>query len=442
MFTELILEDKKRTDIELVAENEGFKTYRFNLCGHTKDYLKDTNISKGARCNDCYEDRIKFAAKNLGLEYVGPISVNKREREFIFEGCKHTKLMQPSKVLSPYSDSITCGECQLELFKKEASSRGYEYLGKTSDPNYKKYLCLSCSSVNEYQPQHMRTGNALCQGCHEKSLASDLDKINCDLVLVKKRGKYVVRFRTCGHTVIKDTNAIRARTTDWCPICADITFQERLELLGIEATGQGNRRNKEYLIKNCGHKITLRTDEISRGTLVCSICNELDFKEKIESFGLQQLPIKASKAGFRVFRLTCGCTQELGMFSAKIGRWNCRQCNENYYKKESSVYLIKFSCGGFEWLKLGFSKNIDARITGYKMKDGCSSDLVEVVCFPTGLEAVKVEKNLHSIYKSQRLDPEYMKNYHTRNGFTECYPIHLYSTLKEELLKYKEIKFV
>lgn len=438
MFTELILEDKKRTDIRVISENGEFKTYKFDLCGHTKDYLKTTKLSVGARCDDCYEDRIRLAARNLGLDYIGEISGNKREREFVFKNCGHTKLMQPSKVLSPYCDSISCGECQLQIFKEEATSRGYEYLGKTDDPNYKRYLCLTCLSVNEYQPQHMRSGNATCKSCYEKSLADDLDKINCDLLETRKRGEYLVRFRSCGHTVLKNSHGVRARKTDWCPICADKTFQERLDLLGITPTGVGSGRNKEYLINNCGHTVVLRTDQISRGTLICSTCAELDFKRKIESFGLQQLPIKGSKSGFRVFRLPCGCTQELGMFSAKIGRWNCKQCNESHYKKESSVYLIKFSCEGFEWLKLGFSRNIDTRIIAYKMKEGCVSELIECVSFSTGLEAIKVEKSLHSDYKDLRLPPEDMRKYHTRNGFTECYPVSLCSTLREELMKYKE----
>jgi len=438
MFTELILEDKKRTDIQLVSENGNFKTYKFDLCGHTKNYTKDVNLSSGARCNDCYEDKISLAANALGLDYIGELSGNKREREFVFKKCGHTKLMQPSKVLSPYSNSISCGECQLELFKKEATSRGYEYLGKTSDPNYKQYLCLTCSTVAEYQPQHMRSGNATCKTCYENSLADDLDKINCDLVGTPKRGEYMVRFRSCGHTVLKNSHGVRSRKTDWCPTCADNAFQERLDRLGITPTGIGSGRNREYLIRNCGHSVILRTDEISRGTLICSICDELSFKKKVESFGLHQLPIKASKTGFRVFKLPCGCTQELGMFSAKIGRWNCRQCNESHYNKESSVYLIKFSCEDFEWLKLGFSKNIDTRIVGYKMREGCTSELVEAVSFTTGLEAVRIEKNLHSIYRELRLPPEDMRKYHTRNGFTECYPIGLSSVLKEELIKYKE----
>ncbi len=66
------------------------------------------------------------------------------------------------------------------------------------------------------------------------------------------------------------------------------------------------------------------------------------------------------------------------------------------------------------------------------------SELIECVSFSTGLEAIKVEKSLHSDYKDSRLPLEDMRKYHTRNGFTECYPISLCSTLREELMRYKE----
>ena len=59
----------------------------------------------------------------------------------------------------------------------------------------------------------------------------------------------------------------------------DNVFQERLDRLGITPTGVGSGRNREYLIRNCGHSVILRTDEISRGTLICSICDELSFKK-------------------------------------------------------------------------------------------------------------------------------------------------------------------
>lgn len=441
MFTDLILEDKKRTDISLISEGDGLKTYKFSMCGHTKTYSSSMSIRSEARCNDCYENRITVAAKQLGLLYVGLCSDNVRERVFIFETCGHEKLMQPSKVLSPSTDRITCGVCQLVAFKTDAESSGYEYVGQGKNANYKKYKCLTCGATDECQPQHMRTGNAKCRNCYNIRLIAGLNKVNCDLVGVKKHGEYLVRFRGCGHEVIKNLKGVRAKKTNKCPICADSTFKERLAHIGLTPTDNVQGRNRTYVINKCGHSIVLRTDEIAKGCVTCSVCNDIEFKEKVESFGLE-LTSENTKSGYRIFKLPCGCVQELGMFSAKIGRWNCRNCNETHYDKESSIYLIKFSCESFEWLKLGFSKNIDSRLNHYKMRKGCHSNLIETVSFDTGHEALKEEKKLHSIYKDRRLSPETMRSYHTRNGFTECYPITLLDDLKEELSKLKESKFV
>jgi hypothetical protein len=78
----------------------------------------------------------------------------------------------------------------------------------------------------------------------------------------------------------------------------------------------------------------------------------------------------------------------------------------------------------FDWLKLGYSKDIPSRIKGYGLSDECSCKILKIIYYDTGRSAKAKELSIHAKFKEKyRLDQSYMKRFHKLNGFTECYQI-------------------
>ena len=53
--------------------------------------------------------------------------------------------------------------------------------------------------------------------------------------------------------------------------------------------------------------------------------------------------------------------------------------------------------------------------------------------FETGRQAHRYEASLHKKYLRKRLPVKKMKEFHTRNGGNECYPLEMLDTLMKEL---------
>ena len=53
--------------------------------------------------------------------------------------------------------------------------------------------------------------------------------------------------------------------------------------------------------------------------------------------------------------------------------------------------------------------------------------------FATGRQAHRYEASLHTKYKRKRLPIKKMKEFHTRDGGNECYPVDMLDTLMKDL---------
>ena len=121
------------------------------------------------------------------------------------------------------------------------------------------------------------------------------------------------------------------------------------------------------------------------------------------------------------------------MDHAEDGSWLCNVCGDNHYTKPISVYLIKFVAPDFSWLKFGFSKDLEVRTSNYGVPKSVIKEIIDIIPFETGYDAMKFEKRIHNKYKNIRYPKSKMKEYHSFNGFTECYPESFLPTLLAEL---------
>jgi hypothetical protein len=92
--------------------------------------------------------------------------------------------------------------------------------------------------------------------------------------------------------------------------------------------------------------------------------------------------------------------------------------------------------GADEWLKLGFAKNIDFRVSQYKLPSEAEVSVLATLPFDTGKEAIEFEKSLHTKYRRKRLRVKDMLAFHAGSGATECYPLTMVEKLMSEMKAY------
>ena len=139
---------------------------------------------------------------------------------------------------------------------------------------------------------------------------------------------------------------------------------------------------------------------------------------------------KGSYIPIRTYRLLCGHEREITSSSMRVGSFLCQTCEDSFYTLPSQAYLLHIKVGADAWLKLGFAKNIDFRVSQYKLPSEAEVSVLATLPFDTGLEAISFEKALHKKYRRQRLSTEEMLKFHIGSGATECYPL----TMVEKLM--------
>ena len=140
------------------------------------------------------------------------------------------------------------------------------------------------------------------------------------------------------------------------------------------------------------------------------------------------------KPDYYEYKLPCGHTREAQAHAMQIGSVLCHTCNETHYDMPSNVYLLYIERGGEQWLKLGYAKDVDHRVSKYGLPESAVIPPLAVVPFDTGYDALEYEKALHGQYGAHRLSNERAKELGMEDsGHTECYPVTLVEQLLAEL---------
>lgn len=215
--------------------------------------------------------------------------------------------------------------------------------------------------------------------------------------------------------------------------CSDI-YKSEAKQAGLEYLGGSERANsyRSYRIVECQHEVDLLPANVRNNNYRCKTCLEDKFIRESISEGLVLLArITRHKS---LYKLPCGHRQEIFLSAVRSSEWMCRKCNRSYFDLPSNLYLLKIKTEDFEWLKLGYSRNIKGRIRSYKLPPAEIS-YVFWCKVPSGSKAIQIEQNIHSEFFPYRLDPKQMQKYHTQDGYTECYPLEMEKDLVEALTR-------
>jgi len=218
------------------------------------------------------------------------------------------------------------------------------------------------------------------------------------------------------------------------------TRQETQVKLEAEASVHGatilrqgrNVRYRIYMFK-CKHEQEVQTGNIRSGEFRCTTCLQIKLESEAGEYGATLLGAGGNNNN-RTYLLSCGHEQEVQSIHMRVGSFTCQQCEDTSRTLPSYIYLLQISNKGKSFLKLGYAKSIDSRSKQYRLPADAVIEQIAATLLPTGKEAHAREEAIHQKHKSELLSKRRAKSYGMEaNGFTECYPVEMLSTLREEL---------
>ena len=197
--------------------------YRFNSCGHTKEYkpyeLRNTNPV----CNECKLEQFKLEAKEKGLTLLHK-SDKRSHYWYQFDKCGHQKEYKPSHVRRRQP---TCESCQIEQFKFEAKEKGLTLIRKAEKFGNYVYQFDKCGHQKEYQAVHVRKKQPHCEICQFEQFKLEADQKDMSIISKgTKTGYYLYQFNDCGHQKEYQPSDIRHKSV-CCEFCGNSHFHQK-----------------------------------------------------------------------------------------------------------------------------------------------------------------------------------------------------------------------
>jgi len=260
---------------------------------------------------------------------------------------------------------------------KECEGSGLRLVDYKSQPaGYGLYTFEGCGHEQLIQYVHVREGAFRCISCYENERSEIYTragvKFVSDLCEDRDKNYKLVEIVACGHTQAIALNALKSSEFS-CVTCKNNRWAEEASMHGLEVVGKG--RDSRYLTYRlpCGHEQDFQRGNVKRGIFSCDICN-----------------------------------------GTKHGK-----------DRKSYLYMLLIKRKNFEWIKIGYSLDIDRRVKQYQLIDGCSIRLVECIEFPNRKEVAAVESKIHSSCSTYSHDSGIMEAF-MLGGYTECYKIDNY----------------
>ena len=253
-----------------------------------------------------------------------------------------------------------------KFFKKheeEATINGLTIIDHDADYPWKLYKFNNCGHEQKIQPGHIRLGVFRCQICKSKEIENSFHERGIEIIEHISGHKKLIKFLKCQHEqIVTSINNLMCRTC-------------QIERISTFCTKYGSR-----------------------------------FIERCEDYR------------YATYELPCGHIQNVQIGNMNRGNFRCKTCFSSYTEKKSSVYIlhVRSDIDNFEFLKLGFSLNVERRIKQITRNSRVSVRILKSADFETGKEAEKFETECHSKLKEFNICKTIVKTY-LSDGVTECY---------------------
>jgi hypothetical protein len=427
------------------TESKNKKSYQFEECKHVQDIGIKEVVENRFKCQTCFQIDLARRAEIQGLTLIGN-GRNTLHRTYQVKDCNHIQEIATSNV---DQGNFGCASCRERKLLDEALRAGVILRGPGSSAHYRFYMIKKCGHTLDIKTQSVRDISFKCKICTEKQFIIEAEKVGLTLlgeasaaldVSIKSSNYRLYSIDTCEHQQNFKLSHVREGSFN-CNECNIEDIENRAYQSGWEYVGK-NKYNSLHDVQclKAKHPSEIETGKLGRGKIQCVDCFEDKLRIEANLLKLTFLgdaDRKTYDANYRLYSCNrCQNEMTLRFGNLKRGAFLCEHCDDTYLDFPSNVYLLHIQTQEFDWLKLGYSKDIRSRIKGYGLSDECYVTILKSLPCDTGRSAKKKELLIHAKYKSEyRLDLNYMKQFHKLNGFTECYPISLREVLEQEIVK-------
>ena len=435
----LILLGKART------KGKNHKHYQFEKCNHVQDIgIKEVSQNR-FKCQTCFQIELSRKASNQNLILIGE-GRNSQHRKYQFRDCEHFQEIATSNV-NKGKPHFGCATCRQQKLLNEAKIADVILRGPGSSVHHRTYTINKCGHTVNLKTQSVRDGDHKCKICKEKKFIDEAESVGLSLlgeassdldVSIRLSNYRLYQIKSCGHKQNFKLSHVRENNIS-CDVCAIGDISQRAYYSGWEYI----EKNKSNGLNKCkclqgDHPAEIETGRLGHGQIQCLDCFERKLTIDANAVGLSFLG-EADRnlfdANYRIYSCNrCQNHLTLRIGHVKKGSFLCEYCDDSHLDFPSNVYLLHIKHKEFDWLKLGYSKDIPSRIKGYGLSDECSFEILKIIYHGTGRSAKAKELSIHAKFKEKfRLDQRYMKRFHKLNGFTECYRIGAKKLLLTEL---------
>lgn len=329
---------------------------------------------------------------------------------------------------------------RFQKYSKEAEAKGFTLIRLLGD-RMGEYKRDACGHIAEKQVANIRhQKQTLCLACsseeHEQLMEAK------GLSFIGKVDSQTNRYKVidCGHET-SSTKGNLAKTPNKRYVCSECYAEKEKQLLdsmGVEmlsyraeGVSEKSRPNKHalYRFKDCGHEFTYIRHAMQYGKQDCQTCTDNAAKEALKSHGyylVGELAARKITIGFNF----CAHTRLVHRAAAVKGNCICQECKITAYGRPSKIYAIELETPTETFIKYGYGKSVKARLSEYGLVGVKVKKILFEIDVPTGNDALKIEKKVHSMFLDKRLDKEDMRKYFKNTGFSECYPKEIVDALE------------
>ena len=235
------------------GRGKGYRTYRWQSCGHSAEYVTGTVRKGNVRCQVCQGQKLINEAANAGLVLVGPgRAVHYRSYRWV--DCGHNAEYQTVNVRK---GGVECKACIEHRLIDEATQAGLVLIGAGRNAQYRSYRWQSCGHEAEYVTDSVRKGWVRCQTCLGQKLIDEAT--TAGLVMIgpgKNRNYRSYRWVDCGHEAEYDTGRVREGCV-CCQACDATAWSKPSNIYLIQfAADDGTNWLKLGVAKNIDGRIS------------------------------------------------------------------------------------------------------------------------------------------------------------------------------------------
>ena len=345
------------------GKNSSYLIYKIKECGHTQEF-QITHVRKNNfKCNICFYNKLKEDAEKAGLILLNRTSKSPK-RFYQFSNCKHIQEISISHVRDKRS-GIACHTCLEKKNREIATKNNLEIVGVSDKPNYRLFKFKDCKHTKEMSIKNVQLGNFECTDCILERYKKYAKKKNISILEKGRNYRYFeCKFNNCGHHAEIHKSSLRNSYRPFCKICFQNEIIEDAKKANLSLICEDKKKGYfNYRFNHCKHQKIIRFDHLRNYNFICSIFEQTS----------RELP--------------------------------------------SYVYLIKFSYNSFNWLKVGYAKNIKNRINQYGLTKNFDFEILHVIFCKKGELAHKIENQIHRKFQFSKNEPIEMKFYHKKKWF-------------------------